>query len=188
MRLPIIFFFLVIFQNLIFAQSTKDLDAKNGFRHLKFGSAPSQISNIVKQKNQFSKNPLVATYDYIGNDIEYVANVKVKSIDLTFFENKLTSIGVRFGDIVTNKEFSYLDYNTIFIWLKNSFGDDYKLPKNNDGAILNGAIWVGTNVKLELLRIDFSKSKSNPNERSFINGTIHIIDKKLNQKIYDSEF
>ncbi|MBS1573056.1 MAG: hypothetical protein JST62_11725 [Bacteroidetes bacterium] len=61
------------------------MDIKNGFRHFKLGSSPSQIKNIVKQKNQFSKNPNVVEYDYVGSDIDNIFNVKVDKINLRFF-------------------------------------------------------------------------------------------------------
>jgi hypothetical protein len=187
MKYLLLFITINIFPILICAQSTKDLDEKYGFRHFKFGSSPSQISNIRKQKDQYSKNPLVTTYDYVGKDIEYVANVKIKNISLTFYDNKLASIHVDLKD-VTKEEFTAAEYKHVLIWLEQVYGKNWKLPLNEDGICLNGAIWAGEKVNLELLRLDFSKSKSDPIHFGFICGYINVFEKNLKKKIFESEF
>ena len=68
----IIFLFSIIISNVIFAQSVKDLDMKNGFRHFKLGSTPNQIENIVKTESKNDQNPNVSVYTYIGKDIKTV--------------------------------------------------------------------------------------------------------------------
>ena len=40
--------FCLIFSNIAIAQSVRDLDAKNGFRHFKLGTTPAQNKNITK--------------------------------------------------------------------------------------------------------------------------------------------
>lgn len=185
-----IYFLLISFliSNLIFGQSVNDLDIKNGFRHFKLGSSPSQIKNIVKQENQFSKNPNVVAYDYVGNDIDYIFNVKVDEVNLSFFKNKLFSIRVSFGNLEQSQDFEVYEFNSILYALERTYGTDWVRPKNDEGIILNGAIWDGKNVRLELLRLDFSKSKTNPKDYGFISGYINIFDKKLSNEMFSSDF
>ena len=178
----------ILISNLLSAQSTVNLDLKNGFRHFKFGSNPSQIKNIVIQNDQYSKNPNVKTYDYVGDGITNVSNVKVETVKLNFFKNKLYSIGVQFVDADNPKDFELYDYNKILSALEQTYGKEWIVPSNPDGVITNGAIWDGKKVRLELLMIDFSKSKSNPKNYGSNDGYIHVFDKKLNDEMYSSEF
>lgn len=178
----------ILFSNFIFAQSVNDLDIKNGFRHLKLGSSPSQIKNIVKQENQFSNNPNILTYDYIGSDIDNIFNVKVDKVILHFFKNKLFNISVNFGNLEYSTDFEMYEFNNILSALERTYGTDWVRPTNDDGIILNGAIWDGKNVRLELFRFDFSKSKTNPKDYGFISGYINVFDKKLTDEMYSSNF
>lgn len=178
----------ILFSNIIFAQSLNDLDIKNGFRHFKLGSDPSQIKNIIKQEEQFSNNPNVVAYDYIGENIEDVFNVKVDKVALHFFKNKLFNISVTFGNLIKSTDFEIYEFNNILSALEGSYGTEWVKPTNDDGIILNGAIWDGKNIRLELIRNDFSKSKSNPKNYGFISGYLNVFDKKLMNEMYSSEF
>jgi len=71
---------------------------KNGFRDFKLGSTQSQIKNISRDENQYSKNPNVKSYIYNGQDIKTVFNVEVVTISLDFFQNNLFSILVTLTD------------------------------------------------------------------------------------------
>lgn len=174
--------------NLFFAQSVKDLDAKNGFRHLKFGSSPNQIKNISKNENQFSQNPNVVEYIYTGTDIDNIFNVKVDRVSLGFFKNKLYSILVSFGNLETSTDFELYEFNDVLSALERTYGKDWFTPTNKDGVIINGAIWIGSKVSLELLRIDYSKSKSNPKSYGFISGYIGVSDNNLMKEVFSSDF
>ncbi|WP_161531342.1 hypothetical protein [Riemerella anatipestifer] len=178
----------LVFSVIVFSQSTQDLDLKNGFKQFKFGSSPAQIKNIIPQKNQYSQNPNVKTYDYVGNDIQYIANVKVDNVILYFFKNKLFLIGANFGNMESQTDFTYVDYRNILSWLEQAYGKDWIQPNNSDGVILNGAIWDGKKVKLELIRVDFSKSITNPENYGYISGYISVFDKNLNKQRYSDEF
>ena len=81
----------LILSNIVIAQSVRDLDAKNGFRHFKLGSTPAQNRDIKKQTRQIDKNPNISEYVYIGNAIKTIFNVPVSEVRLTFFKNKLCS-------------------------------------------------------------------------------------------------
>lgn len=167
----ILFLFIFICQTSI-SQNLNDLDIKNGFRHFKFGSSPSLIKNIVKQENQASQNPNVVNYDYLGTDINNIFNEKVESIILSFFKNKLFSIGVNFGD------FELSDYERILSALEKTYGEKWVKPNNEHGKILNGAIWAGKNVVLELFKYD----------SQYIGGYVHVYDIKLTKAVYSSDF
>lgn len=179
--------FLIFFAN-AFSQSIQNLDLKNGFRQFKLGSSPTQIKNIVPQENQFSQNPNVKTYDYVGNDIQYIVNVKIDKINLSFFKNKLFMISVSFGNMESETDFTYVDYNNILKWLEQAYGKNWVKAKNNDGVIVNGAIWDGKKVRLELIRTDFSKSFTNPKNYGFVSGDLSVFDKNLNREMYSDEF
>lgn len=174
--------------NFILAQSIDNLDLKNGFRHLKLGSSPSQIKNIVKQEYQFSRNVNVVTYDYVGNDIENIFNVKTEGITLSFFKSKLFSISITFGNLEQSRDFEKHEFDNLLSALESTYGSDWFSAKNNEGIILNGVIWDGKNVKLELLRLDFSKSKTRPSDYGFISGVINVYDKKITSEMYSSDF
>ncbi len=188
MKKAIFIIIIIFFSNSIVAQSVNDLDIKNGFRHLKLGSTPSQIKNIVKQENQFSKNPHVVAYYYVGSDIDNIFNVKVDEIKLSFFKNKLFNISITFGNLEESKDFEVYEFNDILSALERTYGTNWVKPKNDEGIFLNGAIWDGKNVRLELFRLDFSKSKTNPKDYGFVGGYINVFDKKLTKEMFSSDF
>ena len=150
------------------------------------GDSPLQIKNLVIQTNQKSENPHVATYKYIGKDIEYVAGIKVDNIILSFFKNKLYSIGVNFGDF-EQIQFTHNEYTTLQEYLEQSYGDKWLLPLNNEGRTLEGAIWKGKKVTLELFRRGYGQ-KNNLNDYDYVGGYIHIFENNLNKQLYDSNF
>ena len=177
---------LIFLSQLVISQTTNDLDVKNGFRNFKLGSSPIQNKNIVKNDNQNPSFPDVITYKYIGKDLESIFGVNVESIQLSFFKNKLMGIRVSFGDI--GKSFELHEFNSIKGFLEQVYGTKWYNATDEDGIIVNGSIWDGKNVKLELLRIDYSKSKTNPKEYGFVGGYINVMDKKLMQEMFKSNF
>ena len=177
----IIFLFSIIISNVIFAQSVKDLDMKNGFRHFKLGSTPNQIENIVKTESKNDQNPNVSVYTYIGKDIKTVLSVPVSDIRLTFFENKLCSIYVMFGEI--DKEFTRDQYQSILLVLEKTYGRVWYKFINDTGSITNGAIWKGEKVQLELLRVNYSKEDLEFLEYDQKFGFILIYDKQMEKQM-----
>ncbi|MCB6002947.1 hypothetical protein [Flavobacterium psychrophilum] len=178
----------ILISNLLSAQSTANLDLKNGFRNFKLGSSPSQIKNIVKKQSQASKNPYVKVYDYFGDDITNIFNVKVESVELSFFKNKLFNISVNFGNIEDSRNFEIYEFNNILSALEQTYGKNWVEPTNKDGVISNGAIWDGKKIRLELMRIDFSKSKTNPKDYGYVQGYINVFDKKMTSEMFSSDF
>ena len=106
-------FFLCLY-NLSFGQSIADLDLKYGFKQFKFGITTKQVSNIKKNKDQWDKNPNISEYIYTGNDLNYLYDVKVKEISLTFYKNKLYAIMISFGSSFieyTDSEYNLVQYS-----------------------------------------------------------------------------
>lgn len=187
MKIKGIYIVLFVLTNLCsFGQSVNDLDLKNGFRSFKLGTSPSENKNIIKVEKQNPAFPNVVVYKYLGKDLESVFGIKVESVKLSFYKNKLFSISINFGDF--GKSFELYEYNTILSTLKQVYGAKYQNPSNEDGIIMNGAIWDGKHVKLELLRIDFSKSITNPTDYGHINGYIQVMDKKIMKEMFESQF
>lgn len=179
----------ILFANVLIAQSVIDLDFKNGFKHFKLGSSPNDIKNIVKEKNKFTqKNSNVVNYDYIGEDISYIYNIKVDGITLVFFKNKLFKILVSFGSFKEKVNFEIYDFNDILYALEKTYGKKWVQPNNAEGNMVNIAVWEGKKVRLELVRIDFSKSKTNPKDYGYIGGYLSVFDKKIMSEMYANEF
>ena len=157
-----------------YGQSLNDLDIKNGFRHFKFGTPPSQIKNIVKVPGLL-EYPNAVYYKYVGSDIDYVYGIKVDKIELMFFNNKLCHIMIFFDDC---KESEYYGLLRVF---EEVYGENWvKLTSGSkDEVMLNGASWEGKNV-----RLDFYRSRM----RGVVGGYIEIFDKKLLTAMYASEF
>ena len=177
---------LILLTQTTFSQTINDLDIKNGFRNFKLGSSPLQNKNIAKSNFQNPSFPGVVSYDYIGTDLSSIFGVKVESIELSFFKNKLFSITVSFGEV--GESFQLHEFNSIQAFLEGTYGTKWVSPSNNEGIINNGSIWDGKNVRLELLRLDYSKSKTKPREYGFISGYIHVMSKSLMKEMYNSNF
>ena len=164
---------LLLISQLSISQSTNDLDIKNGFRHFKFGSSPLSIKDIVKNESNPKGNPNITSYKYIGSKIDYVSYAKVKDITLMFFKNKLMGIGVNF------EEFSQNDYDKVLSKLENSYGRKWVKPTYEENSnVINGAVWAGKAVILELFRYN----------DSYHPGHIYVYDKKLDKETYIDEF
>ena len=175
----------ILFYQLCNGQTINDLDNKNGFRFFKFGSSSSQIKNIIKDKDQHSKNPKVISYTYNGSEIKTVANVEVEWISLTFFEDRLYNVGVHFGDGKDKKEFSDRDYNFVKQALEYSYGKYSGKITMNDYDVIDGLVWNGKKIRLDLKYVNFYKNDA---VNSFKRGYIVIYDKEISKLKYSSEF
>lgn len=117
---------LIFLSQIAISQTINDLDIKNGFRNFKLGSSPLQNKNIIKNDFQNPSFPSVVAYKYNGTDLESIFGVKVESIELSFFKNKLFSIGVSFGDI--EKSFELHEFNSIQGFLEEAYGTKWYNP------------------------------------------------------------
>ena len=184
MKIKFTVFFLFIIINSIFSQQLVDLDKKNGFKQFSLRSSPEQINNIEKIENQYSKNPLIKEYRYIGDDIKAIFNVDIKEIKLNFFKNKLFSLTIEFGD--ENREFNDEDYKLISYALMETYGKVIKNAKTDEN-ILKGSAWIGEKVILELVKLFYVEKRVEPNF-NYIKGYIAIYDIGLTKEMHQSNF
>lgn len=181
-KLFIILFLFIV--SLSFSQNLTNLDNKNGFKQFKLRSTPDQIKNIEKVENQYSKNPLVTEYKYIGNDIKAIFNVDVERITLNFFKNKLFSIVIDFGN--KEKEFTDTDFKLISYSLEETYGKDWKKAKTDEN-ILMGSAWIGKKVELDLAKLFYIEKRTSPTY-NYIKGYIGIVDIELTRQMHQSDF
>jgi len=177
--------FIIIFlylYNLSFGQSIADLDLKYGFKQFKFGITTKQVSNIIKNKDQWDKNPNISEYIYTGTDLKYLYDVKVKEISLTFYKNKLYSIIISFGSPFI--EYTNSEYNLVQYSLEKTFGTVWNSPSNETGQIIKGSIWSGNKVTLEHLMLNFSKENGG-NQKV---GYVHLYENSIQKLRLKDEF
>lgn len=171
-------------------QSVQNLDIKYGFRQFKFGMYPSQIRNIVKNEKGIDKNPNVSEYIYKGDGINYLYNVKVNQISLTFYRKKLYMISIGFGS--NGHEYSDSDFNLVQYSLEKAFGEKTSNPTNESGYIVGGEIWKGKKVTLEHFKLDYSKDYSRDTIAKYhflvLVGYINIYDNDLQSQRLKDEF
>ena len=184
-KITFTFIFVFIIAN-VYSQNLAALDSKNGFRKFILGSPKENYKNLVESENKSSKKLNLKAYSYKGNDIKTVYNIEVQDITLFFFKNKLSGIQCTFGK--KGKEFNKSDFDELYDALLVSYGSTAKTPTNDSGNILNGYIWKGKKVTLEMFRIDFAKNKLNRDENDIIIGCINVYDNYLQTQIYKSEF
>lgn len=164
------------------AQTTQDLDKRNGFRHFTLKQDISEIKNIAEQKNR-DYNPRVKNYVYLGDDLSHLFTVPVDEVSLSFYDNKLMGIQIFFTDLdngYTNEE-----YQTINSSLEKLYGRNHFQP-SADPFISKGTIWDGNNVVLEHLQVyykEYIDDGYNPYQ-----GYISIISKELMDKRMREEF
>ena len=137
-----------------FAQTVDKLDEKYGFKIFKFGTSPDNYVGKLKKDSASLFNRLnVTVFSYIGNDMEYLYNVKTESIDLTFYKNKLMGIQIEF-----DQTFSENDYNNILKNLQELFGDGFNCPTDDtDFSKATGRKWIGKKVDMEIHRLYYNK-------------------------------
>lgn len=158
------------------AQDLMQLDKNNGFKNFKFGTAHKNYSNIILDKDQISKNPYVKVY-YLNPSNIYIANIKINTIRLAFYKDKLAMIQLIIND--------YPKYN--FDNIQNSLNSSFGKPKSIEttGEGYNIAFWLGNKVELYHMRGDFREGYVIEEN---IGGFINFADLKLKQEMNNSEF
>lgn len=176
--------FLLLFYNIALCQTVHKLDESNGFKKFKFGMASSQFENTLKEKTSSLPLKEVKKYEYTGTDISFLHGVKIESIELAFFKNKLYMVGVNFGSL--SKEYSVGEKNTLIYGLKSNFGNDThdcRNPSKTDSNVLDCTIWDGRKVRLEHIRANFSNpEKAEETKSNSIMGYLLFTDKKLQKE------
>lgn len=177
------FFFFLLISSIGFSQNLNNLDLKNGFKHFKLGSSPSLYKNIErnqdKENRMYKNNSNIKCYDYVGFDAKSIFNVEIESISLTFYKNKLMGIFVSFGR--PGNDFEKEDYDYVFYSLERAYGKKWDKANSNSIDFLNGIIWSGKNVTLELSRNDHTQ------KYNYIGGYIYVFDNKLSQEMAKGE-
>ena len=184
MKTKLSILFLLFPLTVVFSQNLIDHEKKNGFKQFKLRSTPEQIENIEKIENQYSKNPLIKEYKYVGNDIKAIFNVDIKDIKLNFFKDKLFAITIEFGD--EEKEFTDEDFKLISYALEETYGKDIKNAKTDEN-ILKGSVWIGKKVTLELVKLFYVEKRVEPTYH-YIKGYIGIHDIQLMKEMHQSNF
>lgn len=169
------------------SQSTDRLDNNNGFKKFKFGLSPSQFTSITEDKRAQVKQTNVKNYIYNGEDITDLFGVRIESIQLSFYKNKLYQITVSFGSV--DREYTLGEESMMLYGLKASFGTithDCKGSEPKDLSVLNCTIWDGRKISLEHLRVDFKSTERNSEKKTnSILGYILYTDKKAQKEQHD---
>jgi hypothetical protein len=181
MKIKFILITFLFTSSILHSQENEKLDFKNGFKNFKLGTAPSQIKNIIREKNEseITQNPDLKIYNYIGDDIKTIAEITISSISLYFFKDKLKSINIHFGN--KYNDFNERQYNNILYYLEQNYGVWYK-PTNQNNDITNGAIFKGKKVTLEFFRIEYPKNTNK------FRGYINIYDNILQKSLIENQF
>ena len=174
-------FLLISFSS--FAQDLNFLDSKNGYKKFNFGKSPEEISEIKKVTwNEKDNTNNSLWYEYVGNDITSFFNSDIRSIDLHFFKKKLFLINISLGELTEN--FSLQEFEEIKNQLSAIFGNEfYNMRKEQD--IVEGYIWLGEKVKLELSLYNYSIPNSDKKLR-YCN--VMIFHNSLNLEMKKSQF
>ncbi len=111
----IITLFLALSSFFVNAQDLIQLDKNNGFKNFKFGTSHKTYSNITLDKDQASKNSNIKVY-YLNPSNTYIANIKINTIKLAFYKDKLAMIQLIIND------YPKYNFDNIQNSLNNSFG------------------------------------------------------------------
>ena len=153
--------FILLLAQVAFCQYSTALDQLNGFKIFKFHQTSTSIKNIRPSRIKYTvQQKNVSHYDYIGDDIADFNGIKISSIALDFYNDKLYQIRVAFGTI--EKAYSSDEYVVVQNALVNNFGISYLSTAKNpieSMTTLNSNFWTGKNVLLHHIRFDLGESK-----------------------------
>jgi hypothetical protein len=131
---------------LVNAQSTRDLDEKNGFKKFKFGQSLNSLKSDIELYH-FSDN----LYKYNKSDPSELFGWSWEELQLGFHNDKLVYIAVEFRDD------EYL-FNSIKNSLEGVFGDGLVVgyPVLSDMGAKKSYQWIGDKVMMDItyLKID----------------------------------
>lgn len=171
---------ILIITGFAFSQTTAQLDTKYGFKHFVFNTPPSRYYGEITKSSSFDPNSKITAYEYTGGKINDLFTVPVTKATLTYYESKLASISIQFGDI--DKEFKQDEYERILYSLEKMYGKGNSISlSDQDFVLYGGRKWVGRKVTMEILRLYYEPAKS-------ISGYIHISENSLHEKRIRDEF
>lgn len=143
---------MLITTTMLFSQSIKDLDVKNGFKHIQLSD------NYLKWENDLIFLRTIGDdgklYKYTGSCCEKLFEYKIENIDLHFQENKLVAIYITTVNLQESKDISgksTLYYGEAAQNINSSiaflFGEptSKRMPEDSDDIFLD---WEAENVLL----------------------------------------
>jgi len=161
------------------AQTSLELDRKNGFLDFKFGTPPSAYAGKIKKLNLESVVNGSIRYEVTDPAYKRVLGYDVSKIDLTFSDNKLWAITIDFIHEDVDKAYSFLDYK-----LKNLFGQPIGTIRPTDGECCyypTGHRWKGEKTTLDLVKTQMKQT-----EKYY--ACIYYINNELEKRAINKEF
>lgn len=166
--------------NSTFSQTISQLDSKYGFKHFIFNTPPSKYKSEITKTSSWDPNSKIAEYEYTGGKLNDLFGVPVTKISLTYYEDKLASIQIQFGDI--DEEFKQDQYERVLYSLQKLYGQGNSMSVSDQDFILyGGRKWLGKKVTMEVLRLYYKPARS-------VSGYISISEKSLHEKRISDEF
>ena len=170
MRKSILFITILISIN-CFSQN-KITDILNDFKPGSSYENSQELEEIFTNKKDGLK-----MYDYVGNKILKIENIDVNNIRLGYFENKLMTVEINFGDILSKDSFETSEFNKVKESLTLSLGKSNYEKSNPNPQIINEIDWTKLNININLKRLNYKYENSN-----YILGYILITENKISEK------
>lgn len=140
--------FLLVFSTfyVVEAQSSNELDKKNGFKDFKLGDKYSKWSSKLKYFK--TNNEGISYYKYVGSCCQRVFEHEIESILLGFASNELEVIYLYTSEQSDDGYKSY-QYESLVRSFTSMFGkgDEYVVDKSSGNI---GTSWMGESVILNL--------------------------------------
>ena len=129
------------------------LDAKDGFRDVRFGIASSNMDNLVLiQENTDNKSKI---FTRIGDEL-MLNDVPLETIEYTFFEDKLCQVVLKWNVISTNEQNPRPQPTKIPIIVASVYGRPTRRTQNKDENLY---VWNGRKVGVMIDEIFLSGVK-----------------------------
>lgn len=178
---------LTLIPTALVAQSTFDLDNKNGFKDFKLGDPFSKYSNQLEYLGILDGTDNVKGYRYIGYCCKTVFEFNVEDINLEFKNNKLTKILITLEKFQKEYEISgqFTKYDqSNYNKLNSSFTTLFGKPTGYDADDKTGAFYTGWEGEKVVLVTKFLFICSKCGDQAWIS----IEDKKAQTEILNSGF
>lgn len=179
----ILTFVILCFYNITAAQNiSKSLDAKNGFRDAKFGMLLSSFKNLYQTESQkhFSNNNDGYVYYSRSSDALNIGDIKLNSIEYTFYKNRLNKITIH-SDL--KNDISLFD-TFVQVYgkgkpIKDGFEYSMKMSMSDNKAL--GYTWQGASVQMDMWFGTVTLSKTG-GIKSYSDAQITMYSTKMNSE------
>ena len=143
---------MILFSINVKAQTTAELDKKNGFKEIKLGTTFESLKSNLELSNTFSSS--VKRYKFTGDCCQTIFEYNVDEIHLLFSNDSLVMIFIYLEQFQkpyseSNKNTNW--ENTNFESIKKSFSLLFGQPSSTDMDDNTGNViynWIGENVSL----------------------------------------